>query len=53
MGKNTDVFPTEHHLASWSGLCPGNNESGGKKKVLEWKKVINTSNAHWYNARGL
>lgn len=25
-------FPDEQHLASWAGLCPGNNESAGKKK---------------------
>ena len=23
-------FPTPGHLASWAGLCPGNNESAGK-----------------------
>src|SRR5664279_3643727 len=23
-------FPTAAHLASWAGLCPGNNESAGK-----------------------
>ena len=23
------------HLAKWAGMCPGNNESGGKKKVEE------------------
>ena len=25
-------FPSTGHLASWAGLCPGNNESGGKRK---------------------
>lgn len=25
-------FPTSGHLASWAGLCPGNNESAGKKR---------------------
>jgi transposase len=25
-------FPTAGHLASWAGLCPGNNESAGKHK---------------------
>ena len=25
-------FPTPAHLASWAGLCPGNNESAGKHK---------------------
>lgn len=24
-------FPTAEHLASWSGLCPGNHESAGKR----------------------
>jgi len=32
MGVNMDLFPTEMHLASWSGMSPGNNESAGKKK---------------------
>jgi len=32
MGTNMDVFPTQHHLASWCGVCPGSNESAGKKK---------------------
>ena len=25
-------FPTDAHLASWAGICPGNNESAGKKR---------------------
>jgi transposase len=24
-------FPSARHLASWAGVCPGNNESGGKR----------------------
>ncbi len=24
-------FPTDKHLASWAGMCPGNNESAGKR----------------------
>ena len=32
MGVNMDLFPTELHLSSWSGMSPGNNESAGKKK---------------------
>lgn len=35
IGADMNQFPNEHHLASWSGLSPGNNESGGKKKVQE------------------
>ena len=26
------VFPTAEHLASWAGICPGNNSSGGKRR---------------------
>jgi transposase len=26
------VFPTAGHLASWAGICPGNNSSGGKRR---------------------
>lgn len=25
-------FPSANHLASWCGLCPGNNESAGRRK---------------------
>jgi transposase len=32
IGVNRDLFVTEMHLSSWSGMSPGNNESAGKKK---------------------
>lgn len=32
IGTDMSVFPTSKHLASWAGVCPGNNESAGKKK---------------------
>ena len=30
IGVDMSRFPTADHLASWAGLCPGNNESAGK-----------------------
>lgn len=33
IGLDMNAFPTEKHLASWAGMCPGNNESAGKKKA--------------------
>lgn len=32
IGIDMSRFPTGAHLCSWSGLCPGNNESAGKRK---------------------
>jgi transposase len=31
IGTDMSRFPSEKHLSSWVGLCPGNHESGGKR----------------------
>lgn len=31
-------FPTDAHLSFWAGLCPGNNESAGKRKSGKTRK---------------
>ena len=32
IGDNMDAFGSVDRLASWVGICPGNNESAGKRK---------------------
>ena len=31
-------FPTDAHIASWAGLCPGNNKSANKRKSGKTRK---------------
>lgn len=32
IGADMTRYPTAAHLASWAGICPGNNKTGGKAK---------------------
>lgn len=32
MGVDRSHFPSDDHVASWAGMCPGNHESAGTRK---------------------
>ena len=38
IGVDMNTFPTPKHLASWAGVCPGQNESGGKNRSGKTRK---------------
>ena len=38
IGADMSRFPTDRHLSSWSGLCPGDNESAHKRKSGKTRK---------------
>ena len=38
VGADMSRFQSSGHLASWAGMCPGNNESAGKRKSGRTRK---------------
>ena len=38
IGVEMNCFPSEKHLSSWAGMCPGNHESAGKRKSGKTRK---------------
>lgn len=46
IGIDMSRFPSDSHIASWAGLCPGNNESAGKRrsgKTMKGNKLLKTT----------
>jgi len=38
VGTDMSRFPTVAHMISWAGLCPGNDESAGKRRSTRLRK---------------
>ena len=38
IGRDMSRFPSAGHLIAWAGLCPGHNESAGKRKSSRLRK---------------
>ncbi len=38
IGPYMSRFPTERHLASWGGMCPGQRESGAKRRSARTRR---------------
>lgn len=38
LGIDMNVFPTAAHAAAWAGVCPGNNETGGKRMAQQRRR---------------
>lgn len=56
IGNDMGSFASHKHLASWAGVCPGNNESAGKKmssRITHGNKYLKTTlvEAAWAASR--
>lgn len=56
IGTDMEQFPSHQNICSWAGVCPGNNESAGKKyssKITKGNKYLKTTlvEAAWAASR--
>lgn len=50
VGAELSAFASEKHFTSWLGLCPTNEQSGGKILNRRTRKVVNRATAAFRNA---
>ena len=51
-GTDLRTFPSEKQFASWLGLCPTHEQSGGKILNRRTRKVVNRATVAFRNAAG-
>jgi len=53
VGTDMNRFPTDSHFASWAKLCPGNDESAGKRMSGRTGQGSRWLRAPWWKPPGL
>jgi transposase len=51
LGPDLTRFPSDKHLASWTGLCPGNHQSGANGCQGQRARVIQPCAGCWWKRR--
>lgn len=52
IGTDMGHFPTDAHISSWARLCPGDNESAGKRMSGKTPVADNLNCVHTFRGEG-
>jgi transposase len=52
VGADLKPFPSDEHLSSWAGMCPGNEESAGKRRRRRITPATAGSRKPWHKRAG-